>query len=284
MKLKRLAMFFAFLILIPATLVFGESNEKDIEEFLKKGLVDNIGLIRNFYEGNNLRFDSQGKLISKNSPGIWTVSGFFQPKKVKLSKDSITLTGKRLYWTYNRELREQQLIPVSEDTKINIKRSLEQNDVSVMRELMFRIFLLSDESLVEHVPAYWQNIVRNKFKPVPDANMENFEKLGKTTEPDALKPISRPWPECPEIISTIPPEYSEEARRLRLSGIVSLLGVVDVQGNIKINEVFIPLGAGLEESAIRTIEKTWKFRPALRDGIPAETRVVVEVRFLTPKF
>ena len=182
MKLKRSAMFFVFLILIPATLALGKSTEKDVEEFLQKGLVDNICLIRNFYEGNDLRFDSQGELVSKNSPGIWTVSGFFQPEKVKLSKDSITLTGKRLYWTYSWELQKQQLIPVPEDTKINIKRPPGRNDVSVVRELIYRIFLLSNESLVEHVPVYWQNIVRNKFKTVPDPPEGVFNELGKNNK------------------------------------------------------------------------------------------------------
>ena len=272
-------MFFAFLILIPTTMALGESTEKDIEEFLQKELVDNICLIRNFYEGNNLQFDSQGELVSKNSPGIWTVSGFFQPKKVKLSKDSITLTGKRLYWTYNRELQKQQVIPVPKNIKINIKRSLEQNDISILGELIRKIFLEYNESLAEYVPVYWQNIVGNKFKIVPKAPTENLEKLGGITEPAELQSIPLPQLEHPEFISGTRPGYSREARRLRLAGKVILNGVVDVQGNIKITEVMNPLGARLEESAILTVEKTWKFRPALRNGIPTETSVAVEINF-----
>ena len=101
----------------------------------------------------------------------------------------------------------------------------------------------------------------------------------KITKPAALQSIPLPQHERLRIISSTNPEYSSEARRIRLSGIVFLSGIVDVHGNIKITEVIIPLGAGLEESAVRTVEKTWKFRPAIRDGIPAETRTTIEVKF-----
>ena len=268
MNLKRSAMFFAFLILIPTTMALGESTEKDVEEFLQKEIVDNIFLIKNFYEGNNLRFDSQGELVSKNSPGIWTVSGFFQPKKVKLSKAGITLTGERFYWTYDQELHEQQLMRIPGNTKIDIKRQPEQNDVLAIRELMFRIFLLPNESLVEHVPIYWQNIVRNKFKIAPPA------------------PPEKPWPlitDLPILLQPIPhpsPEYRAKARSLGLTGQVALRGIVDVHGSIKITEIVIPLGAGLEEIAIQDVEKAWRFRPALdRSDAPIEASTTVIIGF-----
>jgi hypothetical protein len=39
-----------------------------------------------------------------------------------------------------------------------------------------------------------------------------------------------------------------------------------------------PLGGGLDEKAIETV-KTWKFKPATREGVPVPVRVVVEVTF-----
>jgi periplasmic protein TonB len=74
------------------------------------------------------------------------------------------------------------------------------------------------------------------------------------------------------------PPYSEEARKAKYQGTVVLWIVVDAQGNVTDERVVKPLGLGLDEKAIETV-KTWKFKPALRNGAPVPVRVMVEVSF-----
>lgn len=74
------------------------------------------------------------------------------------------------------------------------------------------------------------------------------------------------------------PAYSEEARKAKYQGTVVLWIVVDVQGNVTDARVVRPLGLGLDEKALETV-KTWKFKPALRNGTPVPVRVMVEVSF-----
>jgi len=74
------------------------------------------------------------------------------------------------------------------------------------------------------------------------------------------------------------PAYSEEARKAKLQGLVSLWIVVDPQGNVGDIRVTKGLGMGLDEKAIEAV-RTWRFRPGLRKGVPVPVRVLVEVYF-----
>jgi TonB family protein len=75
------------------------------------------------------------------------------------------------------------------------------------------------------------------------------------------------------------PAYSEEARKAKYQGTVVLWIVVDAQGNVNSDvRVVKPLGLGLDEKAIQAVQ-TWKFKPALRNGVPVPVRVIVEVSF-----
>jgi TonB family protein len=74
------------------------------------------------------------------------------------------------------------------------------------------------------------------------------------------------------------PAYSEEARKAKYQGTVVLWIVVDAQGNVTDCRVVRPLGLGLDEKATETV-RTWKFKPAMRNGVPVAVRVIVEVSF-----
>lgn len=74
------------------------------------------------------------------------------------------------------------------------------------------------------------------------------------------------------------PPYSEEARKAKYSGTVVLSLIVDAQGTVKEVQVVKPLGLGLDENAVSTV-KTWKFKPAERNGAPVAVRMLAEVTF-----
>ena len=74
------------------------------------------------------------------------------------------------------------------------------------------------------------------------------------------------------------PPYSEQARKAKYQGTCVLWIVVDTQGNVTDAQVVKPLGMGLDQNALNTV-KTWKFKPAMRNGAPVPVRVMVEVQF-----
>ena len=82
----------------------------------------------------------------------------------------------------------------------------------------------------------------------------------------------------PIALSSPEPEYSEEARKVKLKGAVVISIEVDVHRHVQNIKVVKSLGLGLDERAIETV-KTWKFRPGTRNGKPVVTPATVEVNF-----
>lgn len=78
---------------------------------------------------------------------------------------------------------------------------------------------------------------------------------------------------CPQ------PQYSDEARKAKYQGVVTLLVTVTTDGRAANISVVKGPGLGLEEKAIEAV-KTWKFKPALGpNGKIANVIVPIEVTF-----
>ncbi len=74
------------------------------------------------------------------------------------------------------------------------------------------------------------------------------------------------------------PEYSEEARKAKYSGAVTLSIIVDTEGKARDIKVVKSLGMGLDEKAMEAVA-LWKFRPAMKGGQPVNVRATIEVNF-----
>jgi TonB family protein len=90
----------------------------------------------------------------------------------------------------------------------------------------------------------------------------------------AFRPLTHP----PIRIYTPEPEFSEEARRKRISGSVRLSLTVSPNGTVEDIEITKSLGHGLDEQALRAVQQ-WRFEPASKDGKPVSARIFVEVMF-----
>jgi protein TonB len=74
------------------------------------------------------------------------------------------------------------------------------------------------------------------------------------------------------------PEYSDEARRAKYTGIVVVALVVDAQGLPQRVRVVRALGMGLDEKAVEAVRQ-YKFKPAMYQGKPVPVEVNIEVNF-----
>lgn len=82
----------------------------------------------------------------------------------------------------------------------------------------------------------------------------------------------------PILIYSIDPDYSEDARKAKYSGVVSLTLIVDAQGQPRDIRVVKGLGMGLDEKAMDAVSR-WKFRPGKKNGLAVNVRAKVEVSF-----
>jgi TonB family protein len=75
------------------------------------------------------------------------------------------------------------------------------------------------------------------------------------------------------------PSYTEEARRARVQGVILLKCIIHRDGTVGVPYIIRGLGYGLDQSAINTIEKYWRFRPGTFQGQPVDVMVDIEVVF-----
>jgi TonB family protein len=96
------------------------------------------------------------------------------------------------------------------------------------------------------------------------------------TKSKSAEPIVKTLPA--EITYKPRPVYTEEGRQLKIEGEVLVEVVFSATGQIHIVKVVRGLGHGLDESAVRAAEKI-QFKPALRDGHPADFDAVLHIVF-----
>jgi protein TonB len=82
----------------------------------------------------------------------------------------------------------------------------------------------------------------------------------------------------PRAIYSPEPEFSEEARRSKYQGEVTLLATIGADGRTRDLRVVRSLGMGLDEKAMEAV-RTWRFEPARKDGQPVAVQMNIIVNF-----
>lgn len=83
---------------------------------------------------------------------------------------------------------------------------------------------------------------------------------------------------APQVIFSVEPEFSEEARKAKVAGNVLVNLWVDTAGNPSHVRVIRGVGMGLDEKAIEAVRQ-YKFRPAMEGGKPVLVELNIEVNF-----
>ena len=83
---------------------------------------------------------------------------------------------------------------------------------------------------------------------------------------------------APRLTRKVEPEYSEEARKAKYSGVVVLAVEVWPDGRAHNVRVVRSLGLGLDEKAIQAVQQ-WEFVPGRKDGAPVKVSAQIEVNF-----
>lgn len=96
--------------------------------------------------------------------------------------------------------------------------------------------------------------------------------------PSGVYPAGKMGASVPQVIYSPEPSFSDEARKSKTQGIVTLMVVVGKDGRTYDLRVRQSLGMGLDEKAIEAV-KNWRFRPATLNGQPVATQIAVEVDF-----
>jgi periplasmic protein TonB len=74
------------------------------------------------------------------------------------------------------------------------------------------------------------------------------------------------------------PDYSEEARKAKYQGTVTLYAIIGPDGKPRGLKITRSLGMGLDEKALEKV-RTWLFEPGKKDGQPVAVAMSIEVDF-----
>ena len=82
----------------------------------------------------------------------------------------------------------------------------------------------------------------------------------------------------PKRAYTTNPQYTDAARKAKVSGNVLLSLIVNESGTVRDVQVERSLRPDLDQQAIAAVS-TWRFEPATKDGLPVPVKMKVEVSF-----
>lgn len=84
--------------------------------------------------------------------------------------------------------------------------------------------------------------------------------------------------EAPELIRRVPANYSSEAAREKVDGVVVLLVTVAADGSVRNPQILKGLGYGLDEQAIKSVLQ-WRYKPARKNGESIDSQVTISLGF-----
>jgi periplasmic protein TonB len=82
----------------------------------------------------------------------------------------------------------------------------------------------------------------------------------------------------PVVLVQVDPEFSEEARKAKFMGVVTVELIIDTHGMPQNVQLVRGVGMGLDEKAIEAV-KQYRFKPAMENGKPVPVKMDVEVNF-----
>jgi TonB family protein len=272
-----------------------------LEQDLHTKYEHQVLMLRDFYCGKELKFASDGRLISGGYSGSWTTCRDIRIEKVKISNGKLSLSGHRIYLWFdpqmkqfrdvtldqsNKEKRAEARKYLKENSKLSLQIGLPPNaDESAIQSILGKLFYGSEQEFQASVSGIWVGY----FHPPAKSTELNENQLpankkvpqvgnDQLLNGQAIERVGSNGVRAPQVIYNPDPDYSDEARAARFQGTVVLTAVVGPKGNVDKLWVLRPLGLGLDEQAAAKIA-TWKFKPASKDGNPVAVEVQVEVSF-----
>lgn len=276
--------------LVAAVAVQLHADDSPVRQ-LSHDLHGKIFLLRNFYRGDKLRYNATGEVLGTAPTGSWTVDGAVEISKIKLAHNHLQIRTKRCFLIsspdgYDLARSERELA-----IEIDLDR---QPTVDSLESLMHHLFLTSQDRAADFVPAYWKpcfgaQTTSSSVCPLSPRLAPLFRfaaPVQVTSAPVGAKEASDNHAifgvgkgvSPPHVIHDPDPEYSVEARKEGVEGMVIISLIVNKFGQPTDVKIVSPVGYGLDEKAMESV-KTWKFEPARRGTEPVAVYATVEVAF-----
>ena len=295
-----------WLLLVPLFLVSVPHTFADEATDLTQAYKGKVFIVRNFWHGDTLRYDSAGQRIGDANLGFWTIDGLIRIEKIETSGGQLRVGCKRMLLDVKSgafDYADARGNRTDKQREIVIDLGQESPTRDFVEAVFSKIFISDASSFEDAVPEYWKQCVRTAVESAEQKRggcslaphfTELFAPASLThgnQNPQAQLPAkaqspaqssgvykSGPGISPPKVTYSPDPQYSRQARSAGREGICVLSLIVDPQGSPKNIEIARPLGFGLDEQAVSAVEQ-WKFNPARRGGQPVKVYANVAIQF-----
>ncbi len=278
MKSALLLSVFTFLVVVAAP-------AEDLVPSLNSAYLGKAVVLRHPIAGGSIHFNSDGK-STETKEGAWTVDGGLEIRKIELTPTALRLGCNRVVFGFDE--RKKALVPLrtkkKEKITVNVEIALASpiQSLPAADEIMHHIFTFTETELLETVPDYWQDFLREQISGAVPAPAQVVPKLdpqqSRRQSRDFLESLKAKGTTPPRPIHTPEPHSSVPHSIGDMRGIVVLEILVDDKGKVQQPKIIRPVGYGLDEEAVATV-RTWSFKPATQDGKPVPMHMAIEVAF-----
>jgi TonB family protein len=168
-----------------------------------------------------------------------------------------------------------------EDTKIAVSFDVNENGVPVNLSVGNPGSSAMEPAVMEAVEQWRFAPARNNGFAIPVHATFTFAANRVAGAPATLAPPERrvvAGVTQPRLLSSVEAIYSPEAQKANLHGIVMIEATIRTSGMASDFKVTQSLGLGLDEAALGAVRQ-WRYSPALKDGVPVDFVVHIQVNF-----
>jgi TonB family protein len=310
--LRNLRMVVALVAVALLTSTVAQAN--DLERKLRDQYRGKILVLRGFYYGDRLRYDSAGALAGGGNAGEWTIDGVVQVSDIHVSGQALKIKAKRLMVIssgrnglhFDVEVASGRQNAPKKPAVVELEARMDGDGTEEKANAtLSRIFLTSKDNFADAVPDFWRSCITDGLSG-KNANCRFSAEMAAVpgmsspvaVTQSSISPSEQNCPPAcdtaattsaglfrvgngvkpPRVIYQQEPEFSEPARKSKYQGTMTMGLIVDKEGHPYNIYILSPLGAGLDAKAVKAVE-TWKFQPAQKDGEPVAVQIAVEVDF-----
>ena len=254
------------------------ADEKAAEKAFRDSLVNQLLIARGFSAEAEVDYQWTAQGLEAVAPPRLRTLGSIDVETVKVKGGRIEIKGTRQ--TLLRKTRPGGDQEVSEGTPVVLMIDLGGADAAtVLPRLKEGLFYANlDEALADIPPIDRRIVGFPRERPAVDP--ENS--TGTRTRPrNAGQRVCAADPSSftqPKLVRSVEPEFSEEARKARISGNVTVGFTVDTDGSTTDLWIIRPFGYGLDQQAAKAVRQ-YQFNPATCAGEPVASSLQVEVNF-----
>jgi TonB family protein len=133
------------------------------------------------------------------------------------------------------------------------------------------------QSNVQTVPVQPASTIRPAYAPPAATATTTATEKDSSQNTGGVYQIGRDITK-PQVIHSVNPEFTDEARRDQFEGVVLVGLIVDAQGHPQNVHVIKAIGHGLDANAVAAV-KQYKFKPATKNGVAVPVQLIIYVNF-----